>query len=122
MLLHIKRWLPIVFGCHCKKERSFYFHGEPFPICARCSGELIGILLGMFSFPFYHPTPWIAIWLMIPMLLDGFAQALTRYKSVNGLRFITGILFGYALIVLFASSVVAMYQYGRSYGIMLMKK
>ncbi|HJB51594.1 MAG TPA: DUF2085 domain-containing protein, partial [Candidatus Oscillibacter pullicola] len=37
------RWLPIIFGCHCRPDRSFHFRdGTPFPICARCTGELAG--------------------------------------------------------------------------------
>ena len=42
------RWLPILFGCHCRPDRSFHFRdGTPFPICARCTGELAGILAGL---------------------------------------------------------------------------
>ena len=42
------RWLPIIFGCHCRPDRSFHFRdGTPFPICARCTGELAGILAGL---------------------------------------------------------------------------
>ncbi|WP_334117834.1 DUF2085 domain-containing protein [uncultured Oscillibacter sp.] len=41
------RWLPILFGCHCRPDRSFHFRdGTPFPICARCTGELAGNLVG----------------------------------------------------------------------------
>ena len=32
------QWLPIVFGCHCREDRSFHIREERFPICARCTG------------------------------------------------------------------------------------
>ena len=38
------QWLPIVFGCHCRADRSFFWRGRQFPLCARCTGELAGFL------------------------------------------------------------------------------
>lgn len=115
--MFIYKWLPIIFGCHCKKERSFRFHKKQFPICARCTGELIGIVVGSMGFIFYHPAIHITLLLMIPMVIDGFIQLWTSYRSKNWLRCSTGILFGYALITIFVISAIYMYEYGYAYGL-----
>ena len=94
------KWLPIIFGCHCKEERSFHYKGEKFPICARCTGELVGILFALISCFFYRPSIPVCIVLMIPLIVDGFVQRLTSYESTNPRRLITGVLFGYALFML----------------------
>lgn len=95
-------FLRILCGCHAMPERSFHFHGKPFPICARCTGELIGILVGipivcMFGIPQFG----IVILMMLPLIIDGMLQRLTSYESRNIRRLITGIMFGIALIFAF---------------------
>ena len=110
------RWLPIVFGCHCKKERSFHHKGTQFPICARCTGELVGILTGLVCCFFFRPPMWICILFLIPMVVDGFAQQLTAYESTNTKRVITGLLFGFGLWMLFAISIVAVFRLGMLLG------
>ncbi|MBQ6819964.1 MAG: DUF2085 domain-containing protein [Clostridium sp.] len=107
------KWLPIIFGCHCRKDRSFHYKEIKFPICARCTGELIGMLLCGFSYIFFQPKLYIIFFLMIPMLIDGFVQAFTSYESNNIRRVITGILFGYAFLYLIISSTVFTYQLGK---------
>lgn len=107
-----KKWLPIIFGCHMRADRSFFIHGKQFPICARCTGELAGIILIGITYRFYHPSTTCAIILLFPMLLDGGIQLLTTYESNNVLRFLTGFIFGYALFQLLISSLIATYWYG----------
>ena len=109
-------WLPRIFGCHTKPDRSFFYHGRQFPICARCTGELCGILLTFISFWLWHPDIMISFILMIPMLIDGFVQRLTSYESNNIKRFITGLLFGIGLTVIFLISVVYTFKQWYNYG------
>lgn len=106
------KWLPIIFGCHCRDDRSFHYKGKKFPICARCTGELVGILGGILLGIFFLPRVWVAVACMIPMLADGFIQLLTPYQSTNMRRLVTGTLFGYALYSLIAISTVAAFHYG----------
>ena len=87
MRVWIYKWLPIIFGCHCRSDRSFYWKGTQFPICARCTGELVGILLCPVTFPLVSWSPWIFAVLMLPMILDGVIQMLTSYESNNRRRF-----------------------------------
>jgi uncharacterized membrane protein len=106
------KWLPIIFGCHCRDDRSFHWKGERFPICARCTGELIGILLCVvFSF-FWIPSVGVSVAIMVPLVLDGFIQLKTSYESTNLRRFITGFLFGWGLAALFLISSAATFRLG----------
>lgn len=106
------KWLPIIFGCHCKSERSFHYHGKPFPICARCTGELIGMIAAFISGFFYRPPLPAVFILMVPMIVDGLFQQLTAYESNNLKRVITGFLFGYSLMMLLILSTVAAFRFG----------
>ncbi len=91
------KFLRIFFGCHARPDRSFFFHGRQFPICARCTGELIGILFGIPIAVFigYASVP-VTILMTLPMVADGFLQLLTHYESTNYRRLVTGFLFGIA--------------------------
>ena len=114
MVTWIYKWLPIIFGCHCMDERSFHFHSRKFPICARCTGEFVGIIFSLFSCFFFRCKVTTSLVLMIPMILDGFIQLLTSYESINARRFITGFLFGYGIFMLFVISTIAAFNFGRS--------
>ena len=93
------KFLRIFFGCHARPDRSFYFRGKQFPICARCTGELIGMIAGIPIVIFQGcPRFEIVLVMMIPLVFDGFLQRLTSYESGNIRRLVTGILFGIAMI------------------------
>lgn len=113
----LSRWLPIIFGCHQKPERSFFYHGKQFPLCARCTGELVGISSGVILFWFWKPCLAISVSIMVPMLIDGFVQRLTPYESTNARRFITGFLFGLGLASIFLVSVSSTFANGYKYGL-----
>ncbi len=108
------RWLPLVFGCHCKIDRTYHIKSQPLPICARCTGELLGILLSCVISSFYIPNFWILLLCMLPMIIDGFLQLLTNYESTNFKRIITGFIFGYAFMTLFILATLFTYEYGKS--------
>ncbi len=102
MANRIGKFLRIFFGCHARPDRSFYFRGRQFPICARCTGELVGMLLGIvIAICFGCPDFWVVCLLMLPLVVDGFTQRLTAYESNNIRRLWTGILFGIAFIFMF---------------------
>lgn len=59
----------------------------------------IGILCALPCFVLFSvPDLKTCLFLMLPLLLDGFAQRLTSYQSGNLRRLVTGVLFGYALV------------------------
>lgn len=85
-------------ACHRKPERSFFYRGKQFPVCARCTGIYIGYI-SIFVFA-VTLKPFPALWslmLMIPLLVDGLTQAYSDRVSNNTLRLTTGILFGVGL-------------------------
>lgn len=108
------KWLPIIFGCHCRSDRSFHFRGKQFPICARCTGMGIGFLIAAVSLWFYRPLFWVSIVLMLPLIIDGTMQKKTAYESNNILRFITGILFAYGLIAFIVICDIWAYNLGET--------
>ena len=109
--------LPIIFGCHCKSERSFFYRGEQFPICSRCTGELVGIIFSIIAMIFFTPLKIRYYFIIqIPMIIDGFIQLLTSYESNNTKRFITGFLFGYGLFSVFELSTIYAFKWGYVYG------
>ena len=112
MIPWLYKWLPIIFGCHCRDDRSFHYHGKKFPICSRCTGELIGILLCAITGFFWLPGTLASFILLLPLLADGCIQLKTAYESTNFRRIITGILFGYGLCSLFFISTIAAFQFG----------
>jgi uncharacterized membrane protein len=85
--------------CHRKPERSFFYKGKQFPVCARCTGIHIGYLFYplllfkviWFSFP-------VTILLILPTAIDGFTQAYWNRESNNWLRFVTGLAAGVGLM------------------------
>lgn len=109
------KWLPIIFGCHCRKDRSFHYKGIQFPICARCTGELVGIVSSTFSCFFFRFSIKFCLLLLIPMILDGIIQLKTTYESNNRRRFFTGFLFGYAFMMLFVTTSIMTFLCGRAW-------
>ena len=121
MIDFVYRWLPIIFGCHCRDDRSFHYKGHRLPICARCTGELAGIVGSIIMFWFWRPNVIASLIMLFPLILDGFAQALTKYESTNARRLLTGVLFGIGLASLFAESTIIAFEYGIEIGRTLKK-
>lgn len=103
-------------GCHCRPDRSFCFRGQRFPVCARCTGQLIGALAVPLTAWFGHPPVPVLFALLLPLVLDGVIQLKTSYESTNFRRLATGILFGYGVLSLFVLSHVAVFRCGAALG------
>lgn len=103
--MKLKIWIKLMnigsrSGCHQMPERSFFYKGYQFPVCARCTGLIIGYLLGVLIY-FLKVLNWkIAIILCIPLVLDGGSQYLNWRISNQVLRLITGILCGIGIMFL----------------------
>ncbi|MGI5962826.1 MAG: DUF2085 domain-containing protein [Lawsonibacter sp.] len=82
-------------GCHQLPERSFFFHGYQFPICARCTGVLIAVMIVIPLFFVYKLNIIYALLLSAIMFLDWFIQYLGVHSSTNLRRVITGFLGGF---------------------------
>lgn len=109
-------WLPIVFGCHCRPDRSFFFRGQQFPLCARCTGVLSGMILGLVTGGAVVLPGKLLLFGSFPLLVDGFLQQLTRYESTNGKRLLTGTLFGFALMQFLILTTIPVFFNGMEMG------
>ncbi|WP_408606651.1 DUF2085 domain-containing protein [Domibacillus epiphyticus] len=75
----------MLFACHRLPERSFFYKGHQFPICARCTGILIGYFIGIvYAFIFGKIPLFPSFLLLVPLLLDGGFQFIGKWKSTNG--------------------------------------
>ncbi len=112
-----KRWIKVMeimrkmWGCHQKPERSFFLYGYQFPLCARCTGILIGylcsFLLLLFGCLMHHL---ICLLFLVPLVLDGGVQLLFNVLSNNTRRFITGIIFGIGFVQLIVNFILCLIQ------------
>lgn len=81
-------------GCHQMPERSFFVRGYQFPLCARCTGLMIGYVIGITSWHFVDVSPVWSAAICIPLIVDGVTQYVRWRESDQALRPITGILCG----------------------------
>ncbi len=84
-------------GCHQKIERSFCIRGKQFPVCARCTGVLVGNLIAYIVFFIYMLPINIYVLGCVVIFLDWIIQYLGIKESTNIRRFITGIIGGFSL-------------------------
>lgn len=92
-------YLPVIFNCHQKEDRSMKLSLKIFKLCNRCLGIYIGILISpLISFINIHYAYYLL--LMIPLIIDGTLQYKTKYESNNVKRVLTGLLFGVGFIAL----------------------
>lgn len=103
------KWLMDLVPCHRMKSRSLTIKGYTLPLCARCTG----ILLGYLFFPILlvvnlNLSLWLGIILNFPMVLDGWTQKKKLRMSNNSLRFTTGIIsgFGQSIIIVSISQII----------------
>ena len=113
--IKVKCWLALMkfgakMGCHQMHERSFFFKGYQFPVCARCTGVFVGEIISIIAIVLDFRIHIVyALALVVPLAVDGGVQYINVWKSNNIRRVITGILAGvgltyayfYALIYIF---------------------
>jgi len=104
--------------CHRIDVRSFFFGERQIPLCARCTGQYLGALLGLIYLSVYRPRrtgrpPWSIIGILIVFLfiyaLDGVnsyihllpgLSSFYLYKPNNLLRLTTGTGLGIGISVM----------------------
>lgn len=85
--------------CHQICERSFSFRGYQFPVCARCTGILLGNIIGVVLWIIKIKINLkISLLLISIMALDGFLQLIKIKNSNNVRRLITGFFAGIGYI------------------------
>jgi uncharacterized membrane protein len=84
------------FWCHQIPERSPYLFGIQFPLCWRCTGIAAGALLLIIFILRTRRLPgfWPSLFISSLMPLDVFTAVAGLWSGHNGVRFVTGILWG----------------------------
>ena len=90
-------WFYKYWGCYQLSERSFFIGKYQFPVCARCTGIIIGGLLS-FIFSYFIDFSYIILIFCLPLVIDGGIQLKTSYESTNFKRFLTGFMYGFSII------------------------
>lgn len=106
MELFYKYW-----GCHQMPERSFFIKGYQLPICARCTGIIIGEFISFILFMLnFRLSIMVCIVYLLPLILDGTIQYLVKYVSNNRRRLITGLIFGLGFMQLICSAIYKLHS------------
>jgi uncharacterized membrane protein len=93
-------YLPGVFFCHQNTCRTLRIKGHYLPICSRCTGIYLGVYLSLpLSLLYQGP---LLIFLMIPLIIDGYLVYQKKKASSHTRRLSTGLLFGIGLIYSYA--------------------
>ena len=93
-------FMKLFYGtCHQKADRSFFINNYQFPICARCTGLLIGYILGIISLFFnFKVSILLSVFFIFIMFVDWFIQHKNILYSTNIRRLLTGLLCGFGII------------------------
>jgi len=85
----------LLLHCHRRSDRSLFFRGKQLPVCARCTGMLLGYLAyPLMLLNLVEIGVLICLGMQLPALLDGYTQYRGWRESNNTLRVITGLLSG----------------------------
>jgi len=97
--------------CHQKANRSFFLYNYQFPICARCTGLLLGYFLGIIILFFINEISlYLSLTFSIIMFIDWFIQYKGIKTSNNYRRLFTGSLCGIGVIGILANVYVFIYN------------
>ena len=104
----LQRWFN--YQCHRELGRSWAWLGRELPVCTRCFGIYLGLMLGALALrPRLTPLQ-LRLWVggaSLLMLLDVFTEALGMRPPAAILRFVTGLLLAYPVGVSVVLSLAA---------------
>ncbi len=96
-----------IMGCHQMPERSFYWHGYQFPVCARCTGVFLSLPITIWLMRKKKIDLRYAFLLSEIMLIDWGLQFVEIKESTNRRRLITGFLGGIGVHVIYFKAIGA---------------
>lgn len=88
-------------GCHRMPERSFFYKGHQFPVCARCTGVCIGQLTAILVGLCCNVPALLSLLMLGIMGADWGVQEIGLKESTNRRRLLTGMLGGFGLFSLY---------------------
>lgn len=98
-----EKWIKMMnighrMGCHQMPERSFFLGDYQFPVCARCTGVIIGEIAAVIGIIAGIRMKWHSIIISLSAMgIDWGLQFAEIKQSTNRRRLFTGILGGLAL-------------------------
>lgn len=105
--------LGAVWGCHQRADRSFFIRGYQFPVCARCTGVLMGYIFAIPIFIMMRSSWTCCILLCAPMLIDWGLQYRKIREATQPSRLLTGILGGIGIMSFQIKIVLELFNYWR---------
>lgn len=111
-----EKWVSLMeyghrIGCHQMPARSFFYKGYQFPVCARCTGVIIGEIICIITILVNIKLSIILYTvLLLIMGLDWFIQYINILESNNIRRLITGILGGFGLTGIYYYVIVNLFK------------
>lgn len=95
-----KKWMVIgeKTGCHQLPERSFFIGGYQMPVCARCTGAMLGYILAVPLYLKFGFKAGLSFFGCVAMLVDWSIQKAGIKESTNKRRFATGLLGGIGIL------------------------
>lgn len=87
--------------CHQRADRSFFWNGRKFPVCARCTGIFFGNIIAVPLFFIVRQNISFYLSVCLPLVIDGLTQYWGWQTSTNKRRFFTGIFAGYGICSLY---------------------
>lgn len=102
-----QKWMDVMApSCHQRSDRSFFYHGWQFPVCARCTGLYLGYVIGIISIAL---DLWLSVWLCVMGLFVLWLDWILQYQKICGStnirRFVTGLWCGVSIITLIGYSI-----------------
>lgn len=97
--------------CHQRSDRSFFAYGFQFPLCARCTGILIGQVAALLLLPIYWGADMRRLLIFAAvctaiMGVDGVGQLVGKWESTNVRRVVTGFLCGVGLTAVVVRAII----------------
>ena len=97
LLLYIEK-LMIYPLCNKKPDRAPHIFGHTFILCWRCTGLLVGAILGYILLAITQPIGISGMSFIIPVGIDGIMQYKFGIMSNNYRRFVTGFIAGLSVL------------------------
>ena len=103
MIIKDRIWIKLmkIFSstCHQRADRSFFLKNYQFPLCARCTGMILGYIFAIVAIIILGSISVIVSFIFMGiMFLDWFIQFKRLKESTNIRRLITGIIGGYGVV------------------------
>lgn len=87
-------------GCHQRADRSFFWKDYQFPVCARCTGVIVGYIITLPLYFIWDASIMLCIAFAAIMFVDWLIQHLRILESTNIRRLVTGVMGGYSIFTL----------------------